>query len=248
MTSVPIRDPLADHLITPQNAAFVVIDYQQNQFRSVRSMDSDLLIENVVSTAKLAQLFGLPIVHSTVGVAAGQDQSTLPELAELLEDYPPIDRTTINSWEDADFLAAVRATGTAQTDPLRPLDRDVHGVQRARCDARRVRGVSRRRRNRRHVRRSSPCWAWARDAGGRATDQLGIARGRATARLGAGRDRSRNCRNRLHRPPVDGMSRKSVLMERSRTDHSRDPLCPVCSRPIKNNATAIQLSGLPLQP
>ena len=54
MTSVPIRDPLADDLITPQNAAFVVIDYQQNQFRSVRSMDSDLLLENVVSTAKLA--------------------------------------------------------------------------------------------------------------------------------------------------------------------------------------------------
>jgi nicotinamidase-related amidase len=111
MTSVPIRDPLADHLITPQNAALIVIDYQQNQFRSVRSMDSDLLLENVVSTAKLAQLFGLPIVHSTVGVAAGQDQSTLPELANLLEDYLPIDRTTINSWEDADFLAAVRATG-----------------------------------------------------------------------------------------------------------------------------------------
>ena len=91
MTSQAIRDPLADHLIAPQNAALVVIDYQQNQFRSVRSMDSDLLLENVVSTAKLAKLFGLPIVHSTVGVAAGQDQSTLPELADLLEDYPPID-------------------------------------------------------------------------------------------------------------------------------------------------------------
>jgi nicotinamidase-related amidase len=111
MTSVPIRDPLADHLLTPQNAALIVIDYQQNQFRSVRSMDSDLLLENVVSTAKLAKLFGLPIVHSTVGVAAGQDQSTLPELADLVEDDPPIDRTTINSWEDGDFLAAVRATG-----------------------------------------------------------------------------------------------------------------------------------------
>ena len=74
-------------------------------------MDSDLLLENVVSTAKLAKLFGLPIVHSTVGVAAGQDQSTLPELAGLIEDYPPIDRTAINSWEDVDFLAAVRATG-----------------------------------------------------------------------------------------------------------------------------------------
>lgn len=157
MTSLPIRDPLADHLITPQNAALIIIDYQQNQFRSVRSMDPDLLLENVVSTAKLAKLFGLPIVHSTVGAAAGQDQSTLAELADLLADYPPIDRTTINSWEDADFLAAVRATGSAQTYPVRPLDRDVHGVYRARCDARTVRGVPRRRRNRRHVQGSSPC-------------------------------------------------------------------------------------------
>jgi hypothetical protein len=33
---------LADRLITLQNAALTVVDYQQNQFRSVRSMDSDL--------------------------------------------------------------------------------------------------------------------------------------------------------------------------------------------------------------
>ena len=72
MTSVPIRDPVADHLITPQNAALVVIDYQQNQFRSVRSMDSDLLLENVVSTAKLAKLFGLPIVQMSMARAASR--------------------------------------------------------------------------------------------------------------------------------------------------------------------------------
>jgi nicotinamidase-related amidase len=105
------RDPLADHLITPQNSALIVIDYQQNQFRTVRSMDPELLLKNIVSTVKLAKLFGVPIVHSTVGVAAGRDESTVGELAELLEDDPPIDRTAINSWEDADFLAAVRATG-----------------------------------------------------------------------------------------------------------------------------------------
>jgi nicotinamidase-related amidase len=105
------RDPRADHLITPQNSALIVIDYQQNQFRTVRSMDPEPLLKNIVSTVKLAKLFGVPIVHSTVGVAAGRDESTVPELAELLEDDPPIDRTAINSWEDADFLAAVRATG-----------------------------------------------------------------------------------------------------------------------------------------
>jgi nicotinamidase-related amidase len=111
MAVAPIRDQVADHLITPQNAALVLIDYQPSQFATVRSMEPDLLLKNVVSTVKAAKAFGLPIVHSTVNVASGQQQPTVPELAELLEDSPAIDRTTINSWEDPDFVAAVHATG-----------------------------------------------------------------------------------------------------------------------------------------
>jgi nicotinamidase-related amidase len=111
MSSSTTRDPFADHLITPRNAAMVLIDYQPSQFATVRSMDPALLLKNVVSTVKIARTFGVPIVHSTVGVAAGRGQPTVPELAELLEDSPPIDRTGINAWEDADFVAAVRATG-----------------------------------------------------------------------------------------------------------------------------------------
>jgi nicotinamidase-related amidase len=111
MTSQPIRDPLSDHLITPQNAALVLIDYQPSQFATVRSMDTDLLRKNIVSTAKAAKAFGLPIVHSTVNVESGQQQPTVPELAELLKDNPPLDRTTVNSWEDIEFVQAVHATG-----------------------------------------------------------------------------------------------------------------------------------------
>ncbi|HEY6761492.1 MAG TPA: hydrolase [Baekduia sp.] len=110
-TRAPIRDQVGDHLITPRNAALVLIDYQPSQFATVRSTDPDLLLRNVVSTVKAASAFGVPIVHSTVNVASGQQQPTVPELAELLEDSPPVDRTTINSWEDPDFVAAVRATG-----------------------------------------------------------------------------------------------------------------------------------------
>ncbi len=110
MASAPVRDQLGDHLITPQNAALVLIDYQPSQFATVRSMDTDLLLKNVVSTVKAVRAFDLPIVHSTVNVANGQG-TTVPELAELLEDSPPIDRTSVNSWEDLDFLAAVHATG-----------------------------------------------------------------------------------------------------------------------------------------
>jgi nicotinamidase-related amidase len=111
MTSQPIRDAIADHLITPENATLILIDYQPTQFSSIRSMDPALLLENIVSTVKTANLFALPIVHSTVNVSSGKNKPTVPELAELLEASPPIDRTSINSWEDADFVAAVRATG-----------------------------------------------------------------------------------------------------------------------------------------
>jgi nicotinamidase-related amidase len=111
MSSGTVRDPIADHLITPQNAALTVIDYQPSQFEGVRSMDRDLLLENIVSVVKTAKTFGLPIVHSTVNVSSGRGKPTVPELAELLEETPPIDRTSINVWEDADFVAAVRATG-----------------------------------------------------------------------------------------------------------------------------------------
>jgi len=111
MTSQAIRDPLADHLITPQNAALVLIDYQPEQIATVRSMDQDLLMKNAVSTVRAVKTFGVPVVHSTVNVAGGQVGPTLPALAKLLTDDPPLDRTTVNSWEDTEFVQAVRATG-----------------------------------------------------------------------------------------------------------------------------------------
>ena len=110
MTSAPVRDPLADHLLTPQNAAFLFIDYQPSQLAAIRSMDPALLMKNAVSTVKTIKAFGVPVVHSTVNVAAGAGP-TLPELAALLADDKPLDRTTVNSWEDIEFLEAVRATG-----------------------------------------------------------------------------------------------------------------------------------------
>ena len=87
------------------------IDYQPSQIAAVRSIDKALLLKNIVSTTELAKLFGVPIVHSTVNVAAGRGRPTLPPLAEILVDDPPIDRATRNPWEHAAFLSAVRATG-----------------------------------------------------------------------------------------------------------------------------------------
>src|ERR1700743_1715899 len=113
MTSTPIRDQIGDPLITPQNSVLAVIDYQPSQIETVRSIDHDLLLRNIITTVKVAKLFGVPIVHSTINVANGQGP-TLPGLAEELAEYPPIDRTAINSWEDVEFLEAIRATGRRQ--------------------------------------------------------------------------------------------------------------------------------------
>jgi nicotinamidase-related amidase len=111
MTSAPVRDQLSDHLLTPQNSALVLIDYQPSQLAAVRSMDRDLLLKNAVSTVRTVKVFGMPVVHSTVNVSSGRGKPTLPELADLLSDDKPIDRTTVNSWEDIEFVEAVHATG-----------------------------------------------------------------------------------------------------------------------------------------
>lgn len=106
-----IRDTLADQLITPQNAALVIIDFQPVQVASIVSMERRELVANVVAVAKAAKLYGLPIVLSTVNVATGRNQPTIRQLTEVLGDIEPIDRTSINAWEDVDFVAAVKATG-----------------------------------------------------------------------------------------------------------------------------------------
>src|SRR5205085_6838874 len=94
MTSEPIRDPLIDHLLTPSNSALVVIDYQPLQLQVMTSMDREVLVDNIVSVARLARTYDLPVVLSTVNAADGQG-TTLPEIKAALPDTPEIDRTTM---------------------------------------------------------------------------------------------------------------------------------------------------------
>lgn len=111
MSSEPKRDPVTDHLLTPENSAFIIIDYQPIQVSSIRSMDKQDLIFNIVSTTKAALNYDLPIIHSTVNVESGRNRPPIPEIQEVLGHLPTYDRTTINSWEDVEFKKAVEATG-----------------------------------------------------------------------------------------------------------------------------------------
>ena len=104
------RDAVKDHLLTPQNAALVVIDYQPIQVSSIQSHDRHVLVAKIVMVARIAKLFDLPVVLSTVNVSNGRNKPTITRITDVLTNVTPIDRTSMNSWEDAEFVNAVNAT------------------------------------------------------------------------------------------------------------------------------------------
>ena len=106
----PIRDQSTDTLLTPKNAVLTLIDYQPEQYAGVRSVEHDELLMHVTMLGRVATSFELPVVLSTVYVKHGMT-GTNPELLEALPGIPELDRTTMNSWEDPEFRAAVEETG-----------------------------------------------------------------------------------------------------------------------------------------
>ena len=97
---------------TAEDCALVLIDYQNEMFEVIRSeTGADLVELHVRLLAKAAKGMGLPIVLSTVGVGVGINGPTLPSVLSELDGVEPIDRTSMNAFEDSAFSAAVKATG-----------------------------------------------------------------------------------------------------------------------------------------
>ncbi len=71
MTSAPVRDPLAGHLLRPENAVFLFTGYQPAQLAAVRSVDHALLLKNAAWTVRTIKTFGVPVVPSTVNAGPG---------------------------------------------------------------------------------------------------------------------------------------------------------------------------------
>ena len=97
---------------TADDCALVLIDYQKEMFEVIRSETSADLVEmHVRLLAKTAKAFDVPIVLTTVGVGAGFNGPTLPSILAELEGIEPIDRYSMNAFEDEAFSEAVKATG-----------------------------------------------------------------------------------------------------------------------------------------
>ena len=97
---------------TSQDCALVLIDYQPEIFATIRSETrADLVELNVRLLARTAKAFNMPIVLSSVGVAAGINGPTQPGILSELPGVQVLDRTTMNAFEDSAFRDAVKKTG-----------------------------------------------------------------------------------------------------------------------------------------
>ncbi len=97
---------------TADDCALVLIDYQREMFEVIRSETSAELVEmHVRLLTRAAKAFDMPIVLSTVGVDIGFNGPTLPSIESELDGIEPIDRTSMNAFEDEAFREAVEATG-----------------------------------------------------------------------------------------------------------------------------------------
>jgi nicotinamidase-related amidase len=96
---------------TYENSALVLIDYQKEMFETIRSETSAELADlNVRLLAMTAKAFNMPVVLSTVGVKYGINGPTHASILAELPGVEPIDRTSMNAFEDPAFSNAVKST------------------------------------------------------------------------------------------------------------------------------------------
>jgi nicotinamidase-related amidase len=97
-------------LLTPQDALLLLIDHQPQMAFAVGSHDRQTMLNNVVALAKSAKAYGVPTILTTIG-AKGFAGPLFPEVQAVFSEQQPIDRTTMNAWEDQNVTSAVRRTG-----------------------------------------------------------------------------------------------------------------------------------------
>lgn len=97
-------------LLTPENSTVIFIDHQPQMSFGVASIDRQLLLNNTVGLAKAAKVFNVPTILTTVETQ-GFSGYMWPQLLDVFPDQTPIERTSMNSWEDSQFVAEVERIG-----------------------------------------------------------------------------------------------------------------------------------------
>ena len=103
-------NPSDKGLLTPENCTVIFVDHQPQMFFGVASIDRQVLLNNLLVLAKAAKIFGVPVILTAIESKEFKGD-LLPELLELFPGEQPIERSTMNSWDNADFVTAVKKTG-----------------------------------------------------------------------------------------------------------------------------------------
>ncbi len=97
-------------LLTPENSVVTFIDLQPQMLFGVANFDRQSVISLNVLLAKATRVFDVPVVLSTVETKSFSG-NMWPQIQAIYPDKTPIERSTMNSWDDENFVAAVKATG-----------------------------------------------------------------------------------------------------------------------------------------
>jgi nicotinamidase-related amidase len=100
-------------LLTPDNCVVALIDFQPQMLFGVSNFDRQTIINNVVALAKAAKVFDVPVVLSTVETKSFSG-NLWPQLQAVFPNQVPIERSTMNSWDDKNFVAAIEKTGRSK--------------------------------------------------------------------------------------------------------------------------------------
>ena len=96
-------------LLTPDNCVLALIDHQPQMLFGVGNFDRQDVVNKAVALGKAARLFDVPTVLSTVETKNFSGY-IWPQLKAVFPDQDPIERTSMNSWDDKNFVAAVEQT------------------------------------------------------------------------------------------------------------------------------------------
>ncbi|BAN99101.1 isochorismatase hydrolase [Plautia stali symbiont] len=97
-------------LLDPQNSTLIFIDHQPQMAFGVANIDRQQLKNNTVALAKAGTIFDVPVIYTSVETESFSGY-IWPELLAVHPESKPIERTSMNSWEDAKFVEAVEKTG-----------------------------------------------------------------------------------------------------------------------------------------
>ena len=97
-------------LLTPDNCVVTLIDHQPQMLFGVAGVDRQSIINHTVALGKAARVFDVPVVLSTVETK-GFSGNLWPQIRAVFPEQPAIERSSMNAWDDKNFVAAIKATG-----------------------------------------------------------------------------------------------------------------------------------------